>query len=184
MEQKSGKERPYQVVSSNIVFRGKILNIKHDLITAPDGGEMLREVVISHEAAAVVPVNEKGDIIFVRQYRHPAGKLVLEIPAGIIEEGEKPTDCAIRELREETGHNAVNIRYISGFHSTIGFCTEVIHLFIADCVIGGSQKLDADEFVSVEIYTPQKALEMIKNGEIFDGKTIAGVLFYCREKGI
>lgn len=176
--------KPYQVISSKTVFEGRILNVKHDIISTPDGGEMLREIVVSREAAAVVPVDNDGNIVFVRQYRHAVQQMVLEIPAGIIEKDEKPENCALRELEEETGYAASNIKYVTGLNTTIGFCTEIVHLFIAEGLTKGRQKLDPDEFVTIETYTPQEAVNMIKSMEIKDGKTIAGILYYCREKGI
>lgn len=175
--------KPYQLISSKTVFEGRILSVKHDLITTPDGGEMFREIVVSKEAAAVVPVDSNGDIIFVRQYRHAAGDMTLEIPAGIIEKDEKPELCALRELCEETGYSASDISYVTAIRTTIGFCTEIVHLFIAEGLTKGKQKLDPDEYVTIEAYSPLKAVEMIKSGQIVDGKTIAGVLYYCREKG-
>jgi len=174
--------KPYELISSEVVYKGKILSVKRDVLAKPGGGEMLREIVVSREAAAIVPIDEDGHIIFVRQYRHAIGGMAVEIPAGIVEEGETPEECARRELREETGYTASHIKYLTELRTTIGFCTETIHIFVAGGLTGGKQKLDPDEFVTIEVYSPQEAIKKIRSMEIVDGKTIAGVMLYCSEE--
>ena len=170
--------KPYETVKSETVYKGRIIDVTHDLITLPDGREAIREVVVHGGAAAVLPVDENGDIIFVRQYRQPARGLVLEIPAGTLEKNEEPLDCATRELEEETGLIAGKITFMFKLFTTIGFCKEVIHIYLAESLREGTRNFDEDEFLTVERHTPSESKELIRNGGIIDGKTISAVLFY------
>ncbi len=168
----------YKTVNSEIVYKGKIIDVTKDIITLPDGREASREVVLHSGAAAIVPVLDNGDIVFVRQYRHPAIELVLEIPAGTFEKSEEPFICAKRELEEETGYYSDNITFAFKMFSAIGFCDEVLHIYIAKDLKQSKQNLDPDEFITIETYPLQKAIDMIFSGEIKDSKTIAGILAY------
>jgi ADP-ribose pyrophosphatase len=170
----------YELISSKEVFSGKILRINHDMIRLPDGREALREVALHGPAAAVLPVDDEGKIIFVRQYRHPVLSMTLEMPAGVCEAGEDPAVCARRELEEETGLKANALTFLFRFYSSIGFCTEELFLYLAEDLTAGTQHLDTDEFVTLERYTPEAAYDMIRRGEIVDSKTIAAVLCYLR----
>ncbi|MCL2462314.1 MAG: NUDIX hydrolase [Defluviitaleaceae bacterium] len=169
---------PYETIKSELAYKGLIIDVTKDTITLPDGRQAVREVVRHGGAAAVVAVDGDGRLVFVRQYRHPARALVLEIPAGTLEPGEEPLACATRELAEETGMRAEKVTFLFKLYTTIGFCSEVIHIYLAEGLTEGSQCLDADEFVTVERYTPAEAAELIKNGGIVDGKTIAAVMVY------
>jgi len=169
----------YELVNSNHVFSGRILDVIQDTIKLPNGKDAVREVVRHVNASAVVPVNENGEIIFVRQYRHPAGEEILEIPAGTFNgDEENPVDCAARELEEETGYKTGKLTLLSSSYSSIGFCTEIIHIYAAENLTAGTQNLDPDEFVSIETYSLDEAVEMIFNGKIKDSKTIIGLLTY------
>ena len=144
----------------------------------PDGDTAMREVVEKHNASAIVPVDNDGNIIMVRQYRHPARDLVLEIPAGTFEDGEDPYECASRELEEEIGYKAEGLTYINWTYASVGICTERIYLYIADRLTRGVQKLDKDEFIDVEKYSLEDAMSMIFDGTITDSKTVMGILAY------
>ena len=174
-------EGNYQVVHSETVFNGKIVDVVHDTITLPDGRIALREVVRRpYDAAAVLPVDNDGNIIFIRQYRHPVGEMVLEIPAGMLDDGEDYITCAARELEEEIGYKSENIRFLSRICPTVGFCDEIIHIYLATDLVKSEQHLDPDEFIELEIYSPDEALRMIEDGTIYDAKTVTAVLMYCR----
>ncbi|WP_313529051.1 NUDIX hydrolase [Anaerotignum sp.] len=169
----------YKVLESNETYRGKILRVTVDKIEMPDGRAAYRETVIREKnAAAVLPVLEDGRILFVRQYRHAFRELLLEIPAGVLNDGEVCENCVIRELEEETGKKAGKIEFLCDIYPTVGFCTEKISLFFAFDLTEGMQKLDEDEFIELESYTLDQAIEMIYNGEIKDGKTIAALFAY------
>ncbi|MBR4014831.1 MAG: NUDIX hydrolase [Anaerotignum sp.] len=166
----------YEVLESKTTYEGKIVTVTVDKLRMPDGNTALRETVIrGKNAAAVLPIDQDGKIIFVRQYRHAFREMLLEIPAGVLEEGEDPQVGALRELEEETGKKARKLEPICEMYPTVGYCTEKIFLYFATDLSEGRQKLDADEFVEIEKYSPEEALAMIGRGDIKDGKTIAAV---------
>ncbi len=173
----------YEVLESKLTYEGKIVKVTVDKLQMPDGREAYRETVIrGKNAAAVLPVDLDGRIIFVRQYRHAFGEMLLEIPAGVLEEGEDAAAGAARELEEETGKKAGRLEYLCEMYPTVGYCTEKIFLYIATDLSEGQQKLDADEFVEIERYLPEEAVEMIYQGKIKDGKTIAAIFAWMSRK--
>ena len=166
----------YEVLERKVTHVGKIVTVTVDKISTPDGGEMYRETVIrGKNAAAVLAVDNDGTLIFVRQYRHAFGEMLLEMPAGVLEDGEGAEAGVLRELEEEIGKKAGKLEYLCEMYPTVGFCTEKIKLFVATELTEGVQKLDPDEFIEIERYTLDEALEMISNGGIKDGKTIAAL---------
>lgn len=168
----------YEVNSSEIAYKGKVFNIEKDVITLPDGRETTRETVTHGGAAAMLPVDKDGKIIFVRQYRHSARKEVLEIPAGTIEKGEDPYDCAVREIEEETSYKAGKMTFMFKMYSSIGFCNEILYIYLAEDLTKGNFNMDEDEFITVERYSLDESIKLIETGEICDSKTIAAVLAY------
>lgn len=168
----------YEVKNSQVVYKGKVFNIEKDVITLPDGRETTRETVIHGGAAAMIPIDNEGKIIFVRQYRHSAKREVLEIPAGTIEQGEDPYDCAIREIEEETSYKAGKMTPLLKMYSAIGFCSEVIHIYIAEDLVKGEFHMDEDEFITTERYTLDESISLIEKGEICDSKTISAIFAY------
>lgn len=165
----------HKTVSRDEIYQGAIISVVKDTITLPNGKTAERELVLHNGAAAVVPVDEEGNIFFVRQYRHSTGKELLEIPAGTLEAGEDPLECAKRELEEETGYKASEFYHIFSIYTAVGFCTEKIHIYLAKGLHEGEQNLDEDEFVNVEKHSLNEALEMIFDGRIEDAKTISGI---------
>lgn len=173
----------YEVLESKVTHQGRIVNVTVDKLRMPDGSEAYRETVIrGKNAAATLAVDTDGKLIFVRQYRHAFREMLLEIPAGVLEEGEEPEEGVLRELEEETGKKAETLEFLCEMYPTVGYCTEKIQLFIATDLTEGQQKLDADEFVEIEKYTPEEAVDMIYKGEIKDGKTIAAVFAWMARK--
>ena len=173
----------YEVLESKVTHEGKIVKITVDKLRMPDGSEAYRETVIrGKNAAAVLAVDNDGSLIFVRQYRHAFGEMLLEIPAGVLEDGEEPEEGVLRELEEETGKKAETLEFLCEMYPTVGYCTEKIQLFIATDMTEGQQKLDADEFLEIKKYTPEEAVEMIYKGEIKDGKTIAAIFAWMARK--
>lgn len=168
----------YEVIKSEEVYNGKILTVYKDEITMPEGKRAIREVVQKNNASAIVPVDKDGNIIFVRQYRHPARDMVLEIPAGTFEDGEDPYDCAMRELEEEIGYKAEGLTYVNWSYVSVGVCTEKIYIYIADKLMPGTQKLDEDEYIEIEKYSLEDAVKMVFDGTITDLKTMLGILAY------
>ena len=171
--------KPYETIKSSITYRGQIVDVKQDIIALPNGNSACREVVIRGPAAAILPVDDNGNVILVRQYRHPITKMSLEIPAGVLDEGESdPKSCAIRELEEETGLKAGSVNFLMKIHTTIGFCTEEIYIYLARGLTEGQTCYDDEEFIEIEKYTLHEAVSKIFSGEITDSKTIAALLAY------
>ncbi|WP_317854068.1 NUDIX hydrolase [Chakrabartyella piscis] len=169
----------YEVVNSECTHVGKIVRVTVDEITLPNGKTTYRETVIrGASAGAVLPIMPDGKLLFVRQYRHAYAEMMLEIPAGILEDGETPEEGVLRELEEETGFKGGKVEYLCEMYPTVGFCDERIHMYIASDLTEGVQHLDADEFVEIETYTLEEALSMITNGQIKDGKTILAIFAY------
>lgn len=163
-------------ISSKSVYKGYIVNIRSDIAELKDGKMVVREVVEHAGGVAVVPVDEHGRVLMVRQYRYPMGMELLEVPAGKLEAGEDPYECAVRELSEETGCTAGKMISLGKIYTSPGFSTEILHLYLATELIGGEMHLDEGEFLSVEAVPAGKLVEMIMSGEIKDAKTIIGVL--------
>lgn len=163
-------------ISSEMIYQGRILNLRVDTVKLPNGNESKREVVEYAGAVAVVALDDNNEVFLVRQYRYPVDQELLEIPAGKIEKGEDPMDCAKRELVEETGCRARKWQPLYSFFSTPGFTSEKLHLFLATELQYGEQKLDDDEFLRVHKIPLEKALDMVARGEICDAKSIVGLL--------
>jgi len=165
-----------QKISSEMIYRGKILNLRVDTVRLPNGNQSRREVVEYSGAVAIVALVNDDEVLMVRQFRYPAGREFIEIPAGKLEPGEMPLDCAKRELWEETGARAGKWEELCTFYSTPGFSTEKMHLFIASDLSFEEQHLDEDEFVELQKVSLNNALQMIREGKIYDAKTIVGIL--------
>jgi len=157
------------------VFRGRVFRVTRDKVAIPGKGEVVREIVRHSGAVIIAPLISATEILLINQYRFAAEAELWEIPAGTLEPGESPEQCAARELEEETGYRAGEIQPVLHFYSTPGFCDEFMHLFVARNLTPGRQKLDADESLEVERFSLDRAREMILTGEIRDAKTIVGL---------
>lgn len=165
------------------VYEGRILDLEVDRVRLPGGGEALREVVRHKGAVVVLPLHEDRRIELVRQYRYPTGMIVLELPAGKLDPGENPVECAGRELAEETGWRAVEIHELGSFFTTPGFSDEVLYAFIATPLERTPIVVqDPDEAIEIVTMTVEEALEACRSGEIRDSKTIAA-LFLAKLRG-
>lgn len=163
-------------IESQRIFSGVVFDVDRDRLREPGGQEIIREVVRHVGGAGGLPVFEDGRVALVKQYRHPASKELLEIPAGKIEGGEQPVECAAREIEQEIGFRAGRIEKLAEFYSTPGFCAERLYVYLATELTRSAQSLDHDEFVEV-IYLPlAKAIKMAESGEIEDSKTIIALL--------
>lgn len=171
-----------EVLLTKRIYEGNIINLRVDTISLPGGRTVIREVVEHSGAVAIVPMNEKGEILLVRQYRHAVGKSLLEIPAGKLEPGESMTDCARRELLEETGYEAAGLQRLISFFSTPGFTNEMLHLFLATGLTYKGQKTDDDEDIDVVTMPFERAIDLVWEGEICDAKSIAGIFAACYHK--
>src|SRR5215211_1555052 len=169
-----------RVIESRRIYDGKVVNLRVDRIEMADGRPAQREVVEHTQAVAVVPVAEDGRIVLVRQYRLPVGAVLLEVPAGSLDPGEDAETAAQRELQEETGFAAGRLTRLCGFWVAPGYCTEYIHVFLAEDLRESRLTADEDEQVEVEVLTLDEALAAVDRGEIEDAKSICGLLAYAR----
>jgi len=163
-------------LESKVVYEGNLLTVYCDKVELPNGKEARREFIRHPGAVAVVPVTPEGNIVLVRQYRYPVGKIMLEVPAGKLDTGEHPDECARRELEEETGYVAHTIKKLSSIYTTPGFTDEVIHLYIADHLTLAKQCPDEDEFLDVEVYTKEQIRVMMNDGTINDAKSMLALV--------
>jgi len=168
-------------LGSRRVFEGKIINLRVDEVELPNGQRATREVVEHPGAVAIAAVTEEGEIVLVRQFRKPAGEVLLEIPAGKLDPGEEPLECARRELAEETGITASSLKPLLRYYTTPGFSNEVIHLFGAAGLKKGEAAPDKDEFLEVVFLPLREALDMVREGKICDAKTIIGILWAVQQ---
>jgi len=169
---------PEEVISSKTVFKGDILNVRIDEIRLPDGSTTTREIVEHGDAVAVVPIDNDGNILLVKQYRRAAGRDLLEIPAGGIEPGENPEETVRRELQEEIGYLPKKISGMGGFYASPGYNVEYLYLYLATDLVPA--KLHAEDTDSIEVVPVplKKITDYIKAGKICDAKSIAGILYY------
>lgn len=160
-------------------YQGRILDLYSEVRRLPDGRDAEFEIVRHPGGAAVLPILPDGRLLLLRQFRPAADGYLVEIPAGRLESGETPLQCAARELCEETGWRATSLTPLGTVYSTPGFCDEQIHLFVAGQLEPGTLQRDADEFIELFSVTLDEALAMIEQGEIPDSKTQLAILRYA-----
>ncbi len=168
---------PERVIASRRIHEGRIVNLREDTVELSGGRRALREVVEHADVVAIVPLDADGQVLLVRQFRLPAGRVLLEVPAGGVDGGESAEEAAQRELQEETGHRAGRLRRLGGFYVSPGYCTEFIHVFLAQQLSVSPAEADADEEIVVERLPFGQALRLVESGEIRDAKSIIGLLW-------
>jgi ADP-ribose pyrophosphatase len=168
-----------EILSTETIYKGKVFDVRVDEIREGDI-EYAREIVVHKGSCVIVPVFADGTVALVRQYRHAAGKELLELAAGTLEVGEDPLTGAIRELEEEIGVTAERIEKLTEFYVSPGFVTEKMHVFLATELTETSQKLEADEILTVEQHSFEELHKMIRTGEIEDAKTIVGIIMAAK----
>ena len=172
-----------KTVSSELIFDGKIITVKKDVAELENGEKATRELVVHSGGVCVVPINENGEILMVRQFRYPFQTALLEIPAGKLEVGEDHREAGLRELREETGARCEKFEYLGVCYPSVAYLTEKIHMYLATGLTFESQDLDDDEFLDVEKIKLEDAVEMIMNNELPDAKTQCAILKAARILG-
>ena len=168
-------------IRRTLIHKGSIVEFYADTMELPDGSTETFDFIRHRGAAAVVPVLDDGRILMVRQHRNAVDDYTLEIPAGGLESADEPThDCAYRELEEETGYHAKkeDVTFLLTMYTTVAFCNEKIDIYVARDLTKTGQHLDDDEFIDVYAYTIDELTQMILDGKIVDGKTIAGLMTY------
>lgn len=169
-------------VSGRRSYTGRIIAVDTDTVRFPDGSTGELDMIRHPGASAVVPFlsapdGEDPQLLLIKQYRYAADQFLYEIPAGRLEPGEDPRDCAIRELREEAGCRAERMDFLTTIYTTPGFTDERIHLYMATGLERGETAHEADEFMTLETVTLSHALRLIEEGTISDGKTVVAILF-------
>ena len=170
--QEGGAER----LASRTVFAGRRIEVRVDRLRLPNGAEHDFEMIHHPGAAAIVPLLASGEVLMLRQYRYATGGWLLEVPAGTLEPGESPEQCAARELTEETGYRAGALQPLGWIWTTPGFTDERIWLFLATDLTGGRQALERDELLTLERLPLARAAAMAAGGEIVDAKSVAALL--------
>jgi ADP-ribose pyrophosphatase len=177
--QQPRSERRFVLVGSDPRFEGKLISVRVDTLQRQDGSSFRREVVSYGQAVVLVPVDDDGNVLLVRQYRHAVGQWLLELPAGGIDGGESPEEAAQRELREETGHRG-SLTRIGGMFLAPGYSDEYQHVFAATGLAEDALEADEDEEIELERVPLERALQLIDQGEIRDAKSLAALMLYCR----
>jgi ADP-ribose pyrophosphatase len=175
-QESNTKLQTEEISESRSIYQGRVVSLSLDTVKTSDGKIHVREKVHHPGAVAIVPVDQDGNVVMIRQYRHSVGKVLWEIPAGKLEPGEEPADCARRELAEETGYWPEKLLEMNRFYTAPGFASEIIHLFFAQELRPFSALQDEDESIAVNTLTMQECKKMIINGSIEDAKTIIGIL--------
>jgi ADP-ribose pyrophosphatase len=166
----------FELLKSEIVYPGRAFTIRRDTLRLPDGRETRLDIVEHVGSVIILPLDANGDLLFVRQYRHAAGLDLLELPAGTLDEGEAPEECARREVREETGMAAGKLEPLGGFYLAPGYSTEYMYVYLATDLRYDPLEADADEFLSVERVPLAEVLARCELGEIPDAKSLAAFL--------
>jgi ADP-ribose pyrophosphatase len=167
-----------KTISKEQIYSGKIIDLYVEEVELPNKKTGKREIVKHPGAVAVLAVTEEGKLLMVEQFRKPLEKTIIEIPAGKLESGENPLECAKRELLEETGYSCKKLEPIGSFYTSPGFADELIHLFFTDSLVKqGAQMTDEDEFLNVMEVSVDEARQMVRDERIHDAKTAYSVLY-------
>ena len=173
----------FRVTKSDLIFKGKVFNVQVDEIEYDSGNKGIREVAVHPGGAVVVAVTEDSKIIMVNQFRYPLQKNIFELPAGKLDYNEDPYNCAVRELEEETGYKAKKIKKLGQIYTTPGFCTELLHIYLAeDLIPGNHSREEGEQGMEVFEFSKKQIEEKIDNNEITDAKSICGI--YLAQKYI
>ncbi|HXW94892.1 MAG TPA: NUDIX hydrolase [Nitrososphaerales archaeon] len=165
------------ILSSNILYSGRAVRLRVDRVKLPSGRETSREIIEHPGSVGILPLPTGNTILLIRQYRHAVGGTIWEIPAGTMEPGETPRECAGRELEEETGYRAGSLRPLFDCYAAPGYSMELMHVFLARGLKPTEQRPEEDEIISVEPVDGEKAFRMIRSGQIRDAKTICALSY-------
>ena len=160
-----------KVLDSVVAFRGKKLEIVRETLSW-GRKEAAVETIVHPGAVAILAVTADGRVILERQYRHSVNRFLYEVPAGTLEPGEEPADCASRELLEETGYRAISLKKLGAIFTAPGYSSEVLHLFTARAVRVGGQRLEDDEAISVSLHDPKETLKLVMASGFSDAKSM------------
>lgn len=170
------RELRERLISSRRVFEGRLISVHVDEVELAEGTRTTREVVSHPGAVAVVPMLDDGTVVMIQQYRHAAGEVLWELPAGTLGDGERPEDCARRELAEEVGYEAGELRRLFSTYLSPGYSSELIHLFVARALRATSAHEESDERIKTAQLPLEEAIAMIERGEVQNAAAICGLL--------
>lgn len=170
----------FDLISSEQIYQGKAFNVHRDTVKLPNGRETRLDIVVHVGSVVMIPLDGDGNILFVRQYRHPTGLDLLELPAGTLAASEPPETCAAREMREETGMAASHLEQLGAFYLAPGYSTEYMFAFLATDLTPNPLPPDSDEFLRVQKIPVRRAMEMAERGELPDAKSLAALLLARR----
>lgn len=165
-----------ETIHSQLVYHGRVFDVRVDEVRLLDGRSMKLDIVDHSGAVVIVPVDEDGQVLFIRQYRHAAGVELLELPAGVCEPNEAPEISAARETQEETGMAAEMLQKIGEFYIAPGYSTEYLYIYLATRLSPAPLPPDDDEYITVERMPISQAYELAERGQIYDAKTLAALL--------
>ena len=163
-------------IETTTLFRGLIVNVRRDLAELQNGAKVPREVVEHPGGVGIVPLTADKKVLMVRQYRYPVEEVLLEIPAGKLDDGEQPLECAVRELSEETGHTAGKFIDLGAIYPSPGFCRETLYVYLALDLEKGEMHLDENELLSVEPVEIDVLIDMIMENKLPDAKSVIGIM--------
>lgn len=168
-----------KTIGSEMIYNGKVISLKVDDVTLPNGKAGKREIVNHPGAVAIIAITDEGKLVVVEQYRKALERSIIEIPAGKLEPGEEPAVTAARELEEETGYGCKELTYLQSFATSPGFADEIIHIFIARDLyeIEDRAAMDEDEFVELMEITVEEGEQLVAEQKIFDAKTAFAILW-------
>ena len=164
-----------KTLKSEKIYKGAIINLRRDKVTV-QGGTSYREIIEHKGGAVIAALTEDNKLVMVRQYRKPADKVMLEVPAGKIDPGEKPLDAAVRELKEETGYTAAKVEFLTQFYPSVGYSEEVLYLYLCTGLTPGETNFDENEAIDIEEVELDRLFKMAMSGEIDDAKTLIAIL--------
>ena len=169
-------------IQTEKVYSGSFLDVRKDTVKLPNGESSTREWIKHPGAVCIIPVLKENSILFIRQYRYPIRKHMIEIPAGKLDAGEDPLTCGLRELEEETGYVAEKLTLLTTIYPAIGFTDEKMWIYIAENLTKTKPKLDKDEFLEPYPLPLDKALKMVWESKINDAKTMVALLMFSQLK--
>jgi ADP-ribose pyrophosphatase len=167
---------PFELIRSETILQGRAFKIRRDYLKTPTGNETRLEIIEHGGSVVLIPIDDEGNMLFVRQYRHAVGQDLLELPAGTRDGDEPLEECAAREIREETGMEAGRLQKVGEFYLAPGYSSEFMAVYLATELKENPLDADDDEFLDVEKIPLQKAIEMAERGDVPDAKSLAALL--------
>ncbi len=164
-----------KTIKSERIYEGAIINLRRDEVTVQNGTSM-REIIEHNGGAVPAAVTSEGKLVMVRQYRKPAGRVMLEVPAGKIDPGESAEAAAKRELKEETGYTAGKIKFLMQFYPSVGYSEEILYLYLCTDLTPGETNFDENEAIDIEEYEINRLHKMVMDGDVQDAKTIIAIM--------